>query len=479
MSDNIDKMCFADLIKKGKIRIPQIQRDYAQGRKNKEVKEIRNHFVRSLLLVVTGKKAETQLDFVYGSDRKNAFEPLDGQQRLTTLFILHWVLGVDLQTAEGESILIYETRNTSEAFCKELVHHNAKQFVNEAAEKTKESKKKTDEERSKPEEQRDASKLKAHIYTPSEIIQNRDWFQWGWRFDPTINSMLVMIDTICEQMDWTLDLDACQARLNNITFNHLDLGEMGMSDELFIKMNARGKLLSDFDKLKSTLEEEIQLQQGEVNCDGKKLADSYIEHAWRENMDGKWIDLFWQKYASAVMTQIPSDDNKKERLAAAKETEKRLKIFLLRMIAMQLFAKVPSIDLSNDFEKPDDDDEEAMRLYEIRKNRIYNLHETLFESSYNVNESDLDDLLIAYQNYLVDWRSSDSNILPSYCTIIDFRELINDINLWIIDKGEGQYTDVTTLLPLDSFFDNNDYWKSHSTLPLLATQNYPFWLKYD
>lgn len=23
------------------------------------------------------------------------------------------------------------------------------------------------------------------------------------------------------------------------------------------------------------------------------------------------------------------------------------------------------------------------------------------------------------------------------------------------------------------------YWKSHSTLPLLATQNYPFWLKYD
>lgn len=32
MNNNIDKMCFADLIKKGVIRIPQIQRDYAQGR---------------------------------------------------------------------------------------------------------------------------------------------------------------------------------------------------------------------------------------------------------------------------------------------------------------------------------------------------------------------------------------------------------------------------------------------------------------
>ncbi|WP_373208132.1 hypothetical protein [Phocaeicola vulgatus] len=27
------------------------------------------------------------------------------------------------------------------------------------------------------------------------------------------------------------------------------------------------------------------------------------------------------------------------------------------------------------------------------------------------------------------------------------------------------------------FYDGT--WKSHSTLPLLATQNYPFWLKYD
>ena len=455
MSSNIDKMSFADLIKKGQIRIPQIQRDYAQGRKHKEVNEIRNHFVRSLLLVVTGKKTESQLDFVYGSDRKNAFEPLDGQQRLTTLFILHWVLGVNLQTAEGESILTYETRNTSEAFCKELVHHNAKSFVNEASEKTKVSKEIAEKEKGKPEELRDASKLKAHVYKPSEIIQNRDWFQWGWRFDTTINSMLVMIDTICEQMDWSLDLDACRTRMNNITFNHLDLGEMGMSDELFIKMNARGKLLSDFDKLKSTLEEEIQLQQGEINREGKALADSTIEHSWREHMDGRWIDLFWQKYASDVMAQAPSDENKKERLAAAKETEKRLKIFILRMIAMQLFAKLPISDLMSDFIKPESSDEEELRLYEIKKKHISDLHEALFEASYKVNEADLEDLLIAYQNQLVDFRSSDSNELPHHCTVIDFKELMEDMNLWIIDKGNGQYTDVTTLLPKESFFDEN------------------------
>ena len=31
----------------------------------------------------------------------------------------------------------------------------------------------------------------------------------------------------------------------------------------------------------------------------------------------------------------------------------------------------------------------------------------------------------------------------------------------------------------EKIIDFGKYWKSHSTLPLLATQNYPFWLKYD
>ena len=29
------------------------------------------------------------------------------------------------------------------------------------------------------------------------------------------------------------------------------------------------------------------------------------------------------------------------------------------------------------------------------------------------------------------------------------------------------------------FVQPGEIWKSHSTLTLLATQNYPFWLKYD
>ena len=449
---DIENKSFADIIKDSIIRIPKIQRDYAQGRKQKEIEEIRNQFVRSLLLVITGKRTSAQLDFVYGSDRRQAFEPLDGQQRLTTLFILHWMLGYNLQTEDGESVLTYETRNTSAAFCKELVKHQAQDFVNEAIRKTDEEKHKAAEEKKKPITLQMKENLNTNIYTPSQIIQNRDWFQWGWNYDPTINSMLVMIDTINSYMDWSLDIDKCKSRLNLITFNHLDLGELGMSDELFIKMNARGKLLSDFDKLKSTLEEEIQIQQQEHDAKGNILADQNVEKGWRSLMDGIWIDLFWQHIASEVMSESISDDSQKKQLMAAKQTEKKMKIFLLRMIALQIFAKMPTINNACSLLEMNDGDELAQMQYAHLRQMV----ETLYEATYQIKASNLDNLLLAYQNQLVDWRSNEAMPLPDYCITINFKELISDINLWIVDKGDGNYSNVTSLLTRDSYFEKND-----------------------
>lgn len=78
-----------------KIEIPIIQRDYAQGRK-KEGK-VRGRFVEFLIQAFV-TQAPVELDFVYGNvrkeDGKSAFIPIDGQQRLTTLWLLHWFLAV-------------------------------------------------------------------------------------------------------------------------------------------------------------------------------------------------------------------------------------------------------------------------------------------------------------------------------------------------------------------------------------------------
>ena len=81
-----------ELLPLSKIEIPIIQRDYAQGRKSPEVDRIRKRFLSSIYIALTENKPQ-KLDFVYGDiDDNKVLTPLDGQQRLTTLFLLHWYI---------------------------------------------------------------------------------------------------------------------------------------------------------------------------------------------------------------------------------------------------------------------------------------------------------------------------------------------------------------------------------------------------
>src|SRR5258708_35631768 len=79
------------------IEVPLIQRDYAQGRDGQ--KDVRDEFLKALYGALSLPPGDPNLplnlDFVYGSmegQDKKSFLPLDGQQRLTTLFLLHWYL---------------------------------------------------------------------------------------------------------------------------------------------------------------------------------------------------------------------------------------------------------------------------------------------------------------------------------------------------------------------------------------------------
>ena len=74
-----------------------IQRDYAQGRlrRRKFVNCFSRALESALKLPADDPSLPLNLDFIYGSvegQEETRFSPLDGQQRLTTLFLLHWYL---------------------------------------------------------------------------------------------------------------------------------------------------------------------------------------------------------------------------------------------------------------------------------------------------------------------------------------------------------------------------------------------------
>ena len=204
------------------IEIPIIQRDYAQGRKDDKVTRVRNRFLDTIYEALTAPKHLT-LDFVYGEVGDMKLIPLDGQQRLTTLFLLHWYLAKkeNITSVDCEFLnhFSYYTRPSSRDFCNALVDYIPS----------------FDEEMSK-------------------VIIDQPWFQYQWRNDPTICSMLVMIDAINEKFKDTSNLWDNLTNGQYISFYFLPISEMGLTDELYIKMNSRGKPLTDFEHFKAEFE---------------------------------------------------------------------------------------------------------------------------------------------------------------------------------------------------------------------------------
>jgi hypothetical protein len=74
-------------------------------------------------------------------------------------------------------------------------------------------------------------------------------------------------------------------KLNKISFNYIELQNFGLSDDLYIKMNARGKPLTNFENFKAKFEQHIKKESWENNA---KLTETFSHQ-----IDTLWTDLFW------------------------------------------------------------------------------------------------------------------------------------------------------------------------------------------
>lgn len=279
---NSQATTFWNFLKVNTIEIPIIQRDYAQGRLGKE--NLRKNFLADLKKALDTNET-LKLDFVYGSIENDNLNPLDGQQRLTTLWLLHWYIALRAGELNEDNCktfrkFTYETRISSREFCQNLCL--AEYF---------------------------------HNFDGKDIvgfIAKRAWFYSAWKQDPTIQSMLRMlggtkiadkkgediIDGIEELFQETNE-DGFKSYWEKLTqkevivFYHLPLKDFGLSDDLYIKMNARGKQLTNFENFKADLIGYIT-KQAEDNPESgwKELLDA--ENGIPIKLDTDWTDIFWK-----------------------------------------------------------------------------------------------------------------------------------------------------------------------------------------
>lgn len=291
-----NKITFWSFIQKNKIEIPIIQRDYAQGRLGKEY--LRQGFLTNLkeALDEEDDEKELKLDFVYGSVENGKLQPLDGQQRLTTLWLLHWYIALRSgKLGEAGCILknfTYETRVSSREFCEHLCDEsNFSSFIC------------TDG--------KDSGRCSQMNIV--DFIIGQTWFYSAWKQDPTIQSMLRMlggtkinnkkgediIDGIEELFSNASfeEMESYWQKLTNnspIVFYYLPLKEFGLSDDLYIKMNARGKQLTMFENFKADLIGFIQGQAESEQDNSKWKRLSNEANGIAIKMDTTWTDIFWR-----------------------------------------------------------------------------------------------------------------------------------------------------------------------------------------
>jgi hypothetical protein len=264
------------------IEVPIIQRDFAQGRPDDEASGIRERFLDAVVRAcVTG--AEMALDFIYGDVKAGVLRPLDGQQRLTTLFLLHWYVasraGV-LDPAAPWLRFSYATRPTARDFCESLAENP----------------------------------YPGGPTTPSAWITDQPWYVYPWRQDPTISSMLVVLDTLHERVEAEAeapDFSDVWARLEKrsdraIWFLFLPVADMHYGEDLYIKMNSRGKPLTSFEVLKSDLEGMLKPVVSGAVCPVVGHIHDRYEHLTM-SIDGEWADLLWE-YEKADGDYVVDDE---------------------------------------------------------------------------------------------------------------------------------------------------------------------------
>lgn len=278
---NNNSSYFKKLINDYIIYVPEFQRNYLQGDdSNESIKYKRDRLLDDIFSCIESQSKSIDLGFIYGrverSYKDKLFYPYDGQQRLTTLYFLYLLIYFKFNKYdEIDSIkekLSYQTRISTNRFIESFLY-----WILDSKEKVSIYNDFWN---------KDGKDLKG-------FIMSQDWFMMTeWNYDVSIINMLSIIVEISGRIkknlgDKTGIVNFIDKDENNpFQFDFIYVDDISKSDDLYIKINARGKALSPFENLKSDI-------------------DKYWKDEDKTKLDAEWTEYVWN--------QLDVNDKNKEK----------------------------------------------------------------------------------------------------------------------------------------------------------------------
>lgn len=259
---------FSEAFEGKTICIPQIQRDYVQSYSLAVMESLIDQFVGALV-----GDTHVDLNYIYGiHEEKNesGFIPVDGQQRLTTLWLFHLYLARRVG-ADFDVELHYESREYADQFCVSLRSN-------------------------------DNWADSEHL---AESVSNQSWFISEWCKDPSVDAMLQGLEVIGRKLKnkpieeisgmW----DKLASNESPIVFAFYSTESLG--DDIYIKMNGRGRSLTKFENFKSWIDE--QLSKWSKSNEVPNISEDFYSE-WKHKIDNDWTDLFWTHRTSYEIDEM-------------------------------------------------------------------------------------------------------------------------------------------------------------------------------
>lgn len=225
-----------ELLKEEELIIPEIQRDYVWGDNELVIKR----FINNIKNMNDNEKLD--IGFFYSYKIYENFNALiDGQQRITTLILLSWYVGVDNTKLNNFK---FKVRENSNNFLEKLLEQKSAEIP-----------------------AIDGKKI-------SDKIKNSIWYKRIWDNDPTVKSILNALDIIDKELD--NEKENIKNKIDNIKFSCIEAGDRRLETE-YILLNKRGVNLTNSEQLKAILTEDIE-----------------NKNEWLEKWEKDWQDILWE-----------------------------------------------------------------------------------------------------------------------------------------------------------------------------------------